>query len=106
MNNSYELVNIDSLDKNSSLDSLALFIDGNNEKKMGLIEIQLDWKQDWRKLNINQCGSFRLNSRNRNESSKEQSLYDCLRMFNMPEQLDEDNEWYCPKCKEHKRAQK
>ena len=34
------------------------------------------------------------------------SLYDCLRLFGEPEQLDKDNQWYCPNCKEHKLAKK
>jgi ubiquitin C-terminal hydrolase len=38
------------------------------------------------------------------EESKESSsitLADCLEEFEKPELLDEDNKWYCPKCKEH-----
>jgi len=38
------------------------------------------------------------------EEPKEITLYDCLDQFQVPEQLGEDNEWYCNKCKEHKRA--
>jgi len=29
------------------------------------------------------------------------TLGDCLEEFSKPEQLDEDNKWYCPQCKEH-----
>lgn len=31
-------------------------------------------------------------------------LQDCLNMFTAREQLDENDSWYCPKCKEHRRA--
>lgn len=31
-------------------------------------------------------------------------IYDCIRQFEQPEQLGEDNMWYCSKCKKHQRA--
>ena len=31
---------------------------------------------------------------------------DCLEEFERPEQLDEDNKWYCPSCKDHVQATK
>ncbi|PVH19015.1 hypothetical protein CXQ85_001309 [Candidozyma haemuli] len=34
------------------------------------------------------------------------SLYDCLRNFSTPEVLGEQDLWYCPRCKDHKRATK
>lgn len=34
------------------------------------------------------------------------SLYDCLRNFSTPEVLGDQDLWYCPRCKEHKRATK
>ncbi|EGW30839.1 uncharacterized protein SPAPADRAFT_52038 [Spathaspora passalidarum NRRL Y-27907] len=34
------------------------------------------------------------------------SLYDCVRSFGTPEVLGEHDLWYCPRCKEHKRATK
>jgi len=33
-------------------------------------------------------------------------LSDCLAEFEKPELLDEDNQWYCPKCKNHVQATK
>ena len=32
------------------------------------------------------------------------TIYDCLDTFTKHEVLDKDNEWFCPKCKEHRRA--
>lgn len=42
------------------------------------------------------------------EGSKDnpKSLEDCLDEFSKEEPLDADNTWYCPKCKEHQRANK
>ncbi|KAL0215297.1 hypothetical protein P9112_007481 [Eukaryota sp. TZLM1-RC] len=34
------------------------------------------------------------------------SIYDCFDLFSKAETLDEQNEWYCPQCKEHKKADK
>ncbi|KAM9929011.1 hypothetical protein OXX59_001451 [Metschnikowia pulcherrima] len=34
------------------------------------------------------------------------SLYDCLKNFSTPEILGEQDLWYCPRCKDHKRATK
>lgn len=34
------------------------------------------------------------------------SLYDCMKLFSEPEQLDKENQWYCSNCKEHKLAKK
>jgi ubiquitin C-terminal hydrolase len=32
------------------------------------------------------------------------TLADCLNLFSAQEQLDGDNAWFCPKCKEHREA--
>ncbi|KAJ3025872.1 ubiquitin carboxyl-terminal hydrolase, partial [Rhizophlyctis rosea] len=37
---------------------------------------------------------------------KEITLRDCLDEFRKQETLEEDNSWYCPKCKEHRQATK
>lgn len=34
------------------------------------------------------------------------TLADCLEEFEKPELLDEENKWYCPKCKDHVQATK
>ena len=38
--------------------------------------------------------------------TKELSLENCFNSFSRCEKLDESNEWYCPKCKEHRRVYK
>eukprot|EP00826_Nyctotherus_ovalis_P029903 TRINITY_DN2371_c0_g5_i5.p1 TRINITY_DN2371_c0_g5~~TRINITY_DN2371_c0_g5_i5.p1 ORF type:complete len:255 (-),score=71.47 TRINITY_DN2371_c0_g5_i5:87-851(-) len=40
------------------------------------------------------------------ESKAKITLYDCLDSFGKEERLDEDNMWYCPKCKAHVTASK
>ena len=47
-------------------------------------------------------------NRETRESSKDnvKSLEDCLDEFAKEEPLDAENTWYCPKCKEHQRANK
>ena len=42
----------------------------------------------------------------RTESSKEINIYDCFKKFVKEEILEEHNEWYCSKCKQHQRASK
>lgn len=37
---------------------------------------------------------------------KQVTLMDCFEQFRTPEMLDENNMWYCNKCKDHVRAQK
>ncbi|KAL4471572.1 hypothetical protein ABPG74_008465 [Tetrahymena malaccensis] len=60
---------------------------------------------------INSLHSLDQNNQN-NDSSVSQNLdaktniYDCLKLFEQPEKLGEDNEWYCPECKKHQKAQK
>ena len=40
------------------------------------------------------------------ELTEELSLENCFNSFSRCEKLDESNEWYCPKCKEHRRVYK
>lgn len=35
---------------------------------------------------------------------KHASIYDCLEAFTVNEELDSENQWYCAKCKDHKKA--
>jgi len=56
-------------------------------------------------LKFNKCLGFE----GTNKVPKDQkaySLYDCFDLFTKPEILDQDNLWYCNKCKEHKQATK
>lgn len=40
------------------------------------------------------------------EKDKNINIYQCFEQFEEPEQLGEENAWYCSNCKEHKRATK
>jgi hypothetical protein len=39
-------------------------------------------------------------------SNKDCSIDDCLQAYTCEETLDEANQWYCSRCKEHRRATK
>ena len=41
-----------------------------------------------------------------NAQEKRTSLYDCLYNFTKEEVLEDNNKWYCNRCKEHVRASK
>eukprot|EP00956_Cyclotella_meneghiniana_P004479 scaffold5531_cov75-Cyclotella_meneghiniana.AAC.2 len=43
---------------------------------------------------------------NRMHESDSVSLDQCFESFTQPERLDDDNKWYCSKCKEHVEAMK
>jgi len=62
---------------------------------------------------LNSCVDYNKNVKSPSspeESKKEvsggTSVYDCLKQSALPEQLGEDNQWYCSKCKEFQRATK
>lgn len=38
------------------------------------------------------------------EQGRGLDLYDCLELFHQPEELSEENMWYCNKCKDHVQA--
>jgi ubiquitin carboxyl-terminal hydrolase 4/11/15 len=40
------------------------------------------------------------------DKDKELTIYDCFDIFVTEETLEEDNKWYCPKCKDHQCANK
>jgi ubiquitin carboxyl-terminal hydrolase 4/11/15 len=39
-------------------------------------------------------------------NNKEVLIYDCLELFRKKEKLEENNTWYCNKCKTHVQATK
>ncbi len=41
-----------------------------------------------------------------NTKAKNPTIYDCFKLFELPEQLGEDNAWYCSVCKDFKKATK
>jgi Ubiquitin C-terminal hydrolase len=44
--------------------------------------------------------------KHRSMLNKTPTLDQCLENFTQPERLDEDNKWYCSRCKDHVRAEK
>lgn len=53
--------------------------------------------------NYDDADKYKNNDYNDN---RQYSLDQCFTEFEKPEKLQEGNEWYCPKCKEHKLAVK
>jgi len=45
-------------------------------------------------------------TKHRSMLNKTLTLDQCLENFTQPERLDEDNKWYCSRCKDHVRAEK
>ena len=45
-------------------------------------------------------------SGNADTEPKKVDIYDCLKLAEQPETLEEDNAWYCPNCKDFVLAKK
>lgn len=73
-------------------------LDGKDEFRGQLTHEELDTFEDKELEDKRQTR----NSRKKNGVS----LEDCLREYGKPEILSEANLWYCPRCKEHRRAEK
>jgi ubiquitin C-terminal hydrolase len=57
---------------------------------------ELQKQTKWRALNID-SDSFK---------SAQTSIYECLEAFTQQEDLDEENKWYCTRCKQHQLAKR
>ncbi|KAI1715418.1 ubiquitin carboxyl-terminal hydrolase domain-containing protein [Ditylenchus destructor] len=83
----------------------------DEEKEVPLVQgshirVILKWRDSSR---FSQVNTSTLVDRELNLTStikKSHTLNDCLNAFTSEEQLDENDTWYCPKCKEHQRAYK
>jgi ubiquitin carboxyl-terminal hydrolase 4/11/15 len=95
-------------------EKLASFLD--NDCAESFLFISIEWNFSNESQNVVDEKRFNLFS---NDSSvieairKQQrsmntniTLENCLEQFTLPEQLDEDNKWYCSACKKHVRAEK
>ena len=80
-------------------------------------EVYLENLPDFIELSrFNACTDYAKNIKSSQEGIQEEtkkdsepteiSIYDCLSQFMVPEQLGEDNQWYCSKCKEFQKATK
>ena len=82
-------------------DALFAGVEGDNEDE------QMRGQATWE--NIETLEDPELEERRRVRSSRRKNgitLDDCLDEFGKPEILSENDAWYCPRCKEHRRASK
>jgi len=83
------------------------------------LEVYFENMPDWVELaRLNSCVDYAKNVKGKDagspgveETKKEKeassvNIYDCLGQFAVPEQLGEDNQWYCSECKDFKKATK
>jgi ubiquitin carboxyl-terminal hydrolase 4/11/15 len=84
----------------------------DNDFKLEL-EVYFENMPDYVELaRLNSCVDYNKNVKTPSspeEAKKESSavtIYDCFKQFMVPEQLGEDNQWYCSRCKEFQRATK
>jgi len=84
----------------------------DNDFKLEL-EVYFENMPDYVELaRLNSCVDYNKNVKtptSPEESKKEfagPTIYDCFKQFAVPEQLGEDNQWYCSRCKEFQRATK
>lgn len=75
-------------------DALIAMSDGETVRiKVGR---ELQTQSKWRNLNI-ESDLFR---------SAQTSIYECLEAFTQQEDLDEENKWFCTRCKQHQLAKR
>jgi hypothetical protein len=97
------------LEKLGVQDNVSFY--GGQRGKKDLI-LNMVWQKDFLP-DIQSClSSVDRGVRTKNENFQEEAeraeitIDDCFEEFKKPEILDEDNKWYCNKCKEHVQATK
>ena len=82
-------------------------MENNNNKK---IDEGFNLIISWNSRLENQLKEIMQKSEELNSTDESNSahinIYDCFEQLTKPERLDEQNEWYCPKCKQFQRANK
>jgi hypothetical protein len=101
---------VDMLNKMGVDDNLSFY--GDNRGKHDFI-INICWADSFTKGFIKHLSGMeegkRIDGNSGNDMDDESgalSIEDCFNEFKRTEILDEDNMWYCNKCKEHVRAKK
>ncbi|KAM3143639.1 hypothetical protein pb186bvf_004401, partial [Paramecium bursaria] len=57
-------------------------------------------------LKLNRCADSEFNNIDQPQKQNQCNLFDCLQQFCQEEILGQEDQWYCSKCKQHKRASK
>ena len=83
------------------------YFHSSDEDEFNLV---ISWNQKYvsilEKLNNYSEPLKNIDFRTDNSKEKEINIYDCFKKFVKEEILEEHNEWYCSKCKQHQRASK
>ena len=108
-NDNYEFLNNYHID--SSEDEINLLVKDLQNKKNVLI-INIDQNSDYYRKSMGQeidkCIAVQSNDYCKKDYYQDNNitLDDCLQLFNIEENLEEGNEWFCNNCKNHVKASK
>lgn len=101
---------LDMLHKNGVDDNISFY--GDNRGKHDLV-LDIYFAESFHKNFIKHLSGMeegkRIDGGSNDQGAEEQSavsIEDCFNEFKKTETLDDDNMWYCNKCKEHVRARK
>ena len=88
-------------------DNISYYNEGKGRKDVTLaFTWSSDFKQDVQKI-LSSVQEFpRQNADESIDEQRDITIDDCFNEFKKPEILDEQNKWYCSKCKEHVQATK
>lgn len=101
---------LDMLHKIGVEDNVSFYDSRRNAGKSDLI-LNIVWQRDFNDQFIKQLSGMTSGKKlaaddSGNDEDGGINLMDCFEEFRKPEMLDEDNKWYCNKCKDHVRATK
>ncbi|KAF6001441.1 ubiquitin carboxyl-terminal hydrolase [Cyanidiococcus yangmingshanensis] len=76
----------------------------------GSLSYELEWQQAADAAEVSRCLALHSTNESNVTSGRHLTggldLHQCLHLWSETEQLDDDNLWYCPRCKRHQRAWK
>lgn len=101
---------LDMLHKIGVEDNVSFYESRRNAGKSDLI-LNIVWQRDFTDQFIKQLSGMTTGKKIASDDAGADEecgikLMDCFEEFRKPEMLDDDNKWYCNKCKDHVRATK
>jgi len=87
-------------------DGLVSFMKEARRSRDKLLTVVLKWPSGSLDAKEFENKVDRTNEVDGDDDEEGANLQSCFRKYMQREQLDDDNMWYCPKCKEHRRAYK
>lgn len=103
---------LDLLHKLGVEDNISFYEEKGMKKGKTDVIIDMIWQTDFEDIFIKQLSSMTNPEKlatapvEDTSMSKEVTLNDCFDAFRATEMLDDNNKWYCNKCKDHVRATK